>query len=99
MELDELNRIAQKLFSAGVQKIWNRIRQDDDAKDAYTRKRGSFAKGTKQDKLVFSDFEDLVETHQLKLIDTPFDIEGLKFVMPTGIHQATNGDNENCTLL
>ena len=30
MELDELNRIAQKLFSsgAGVQKIWNRIRQD-----------------------------------------------------------------------
>ena len=30
MELDELNRIAQKLFSsgAGVQKIWNKIRQD-----------------------------------------------------------------------
>ena len=57
-------------------------------------------KAAKQDyKLVFSDFEDLAETHQLKLIDTPFDIEGLKFVMPTGIHQATNGDNENCTLV
>ncbi len=57
------------------------------------------AEARKDYKLIFEKFDDLVERHQLKLIDSPFDLSGIKFVMPTGIYQETNGDNENCTLV
>jgi len=57
------------------------------------------AEARKDYTLIFTQFDELVERHQLKLIDCPHDLTGIEFVMPTGIYQDTNGDNENCTLV
>ena len=70
-----------------------------DAKDAYTRKRKFCERQPSRTISSYFQTSKIYRDTSTKVNRHAFDIEGLKFVCLTGIHQATNGDNENCTLV